>query len=90
MISTSGATYRQIDHWTNKGWLLTYERPEGAGSGFPKEWPDAQAEKARRMVALIKVGFAPWSAEQIADHADGTRVSLTDFAVLEIGAVDTE
>ena len=52
MVKHSGASYRQIDHWTAKGHL---DCPEaGQGSGSARHWSAVERDVARLMVRLTK------------------------------------
>lgn len=64
---TANITGRQMDHWYRKGWLISFDRPEGAGTGVPMEWPIRTVRKATMMSALVKAGFVPERAHQIAE-----------------------
>lgn len=60
----TGITYRQLDHWVVKGWLL----PDTGrtGQGVPREWPERELRIARAMVRLVDAGMRPDVAAVIA------------------------
>ena len=62
-----GITYRQLDHWTNRGWLHAEDRPS-ATSGVPRTWPAGELEVAHRMAVLINAGVTPEAAHHAARH----------------------
>ena len=64
---SAGITGRQMDHWYRKGWLISFDRNPEQGSGVPIEWPIRTVRKAILMSALIKAGFVPERAHQIAE-----------------------
>ena len=53
-----GVTYRQLDHWTRKGYIRPKHR-QGRynGSGFPREWSDLELDVARTIARLVEIGF---------------------------------
>jgi hypothetical protein len=55
-----GLTYRQVDHWTARGWLrCDVQHP---GSGKLRRWPVTELEHARLMRRMTDVGLEPWAA----------------------------
>jgi hypothetical protein len=62
-------TARQMDHWYRRGWLVTFERLPQDGSGTPIEWPERTVRKAVLMGHLVRSGFRPEKANQIAEHS---------------------
>ena len=61
----AGISYRQLDHWIRRGWVI----PDGEaspGSGFPREWTDAEALVVRVMGRLVRAGLPPHMAHEIA------------------------
>lgn len=66
LISVTGLTYRQVDHWTRQG-LLRPNPGSGVGSGNPRTYPDLEVEKAQAMAALRDAGF---DLVHIAEHID--------------------
>lgn len=64
----SGLTYRQLNLWSDKGYL----KPEGQGlgSGYYREWPVGERRKALLMARLVSAGVArPELAYRIAREA---------------------
>ncbi len=68
VLAVTGATYRQLDHWSRRGWL----RPDGGGrgSGRPREWSRTEVEVATTMVRLVAAGITPEAAHRAA-RGDG-------------------
>ncbi len=72
-----GPSYRQIDHWTRKGYLQAYG---GGGQGHVRRWPRGERDVAAMMHRLVTAGFSPEIAHTVArnggDHelAPGIRV----------------
>lgn len=77
----AGITGRQMDHWYRKGWLISFDRPNGTGSGVPIDWPIRTVRKAVIMSALIKAGFVPERAHQIAEKNLNRPVSSYPYTV---------
>ncbi len=72
-----GPSYRQIDHWTRRGYL----RAEGGtGQGHTRRWPARERDVAAMMYRLVTARIPPEVAHEIAraggDHelAPGIRV----------------
>lgn len=64
----SGVTYRQLDYWTRRGWIVPIERTH-AGSGHPRTYPPAAVVKARIMGSLVSLfAMAPDRASAIAEE----------------------
>lgn len=64
MIRHTGASARQIDHWTSQGYLRC---PDGSGSGHARHWPAVERDIARLMIRLTKTaGFSPSAAAYLA------------------------
>jgi hypothetical protein len=63
----AGITGRQMDHWYRHGWLISFERRKGDGSGTPIEWPERTMRKAVLMGILIGSGFTPIRAHNLAE-----------------------
>lgn len=68
LIRFAEISYRQLDYWTTRGYLTTYQSAN-PGSGSVREYPFAQAKKARLMKCLIELGFELHLAEKIAAFA---------------------
>lgn len=65
LCADAGITYRQLDHWINKGWISDGGNP---GSGVPRDFSNPKAiEKVRLMGRLTRAGFPAKRASDIAD-----------------------
>lgn len=79
VVDLPEVSYRQLDHWTRRGWL----RPEHkGGSGRVRHWPSEELFVAQRMGRLVKAGIvAPVAArvarEGVADLGYGVRIEVT-------------
>lgn len=63
LTERAGISPRQLTYWAERGFI----HPEGnGGSGNPWEWPESEAEIARRMGRLTA---AEWSVEAAARYA---------------------
>lgn len=63
----TGATYRQLDYWTRKGWLAPTDHEAAApGSGYPRHWTGREQQIAHLMVRLSHVGIIGDRAARIA------------------------
>lgn len=70
LLRYASITYRQLDHWCTKGWLVPYGRgSQNPGIGNDREFSREQADKARLMSCLISSGFVTHQAEKIAQAA---------------------
>lgn len=65
-VFATGATYRQLDHWINRGWLRVPHRPGGTGSGYHRHWTTEELAVAATMARLVKARIPPDVAERIA------------------------
>lgn len=81
----AGLTYRQLDYWTNAGYLVLDR--ESAGSGHSRSWPGSELKVARMMASLTKAGFIVKVAHEIArlgpgvnDLSDTVRVVVRERA----------
>lgn len=80
-------TYRQCDYWVRLGFL----RPECAmgGSGTHRRWPLAELGVARRMGALVKLGFPLEAAHDVARSGE-SRTQVAPGIWLEFGPALSE
>jgi hypothetical protein len=62
-------SYRQLDHWCTKGYLVPAGRDRNPGTGQSREFPWEMVKKARLMSCLIKLGFEVQLAEKVATFA---------------------
>lgn len=81
-MADAGLTYRQLDYWTNKGYL--YSTNSGCGSGHERHWPDSELRVAATMRRLVEAGLTVKAAHTVArggsELAPGVRV-LVDSGV---------
>lgn len=63
----SGLTYRQIDHWTTRGWLVA--ETASPGTGFRRCYRYRELRVARIACRLIAVGFKTETAVSLARAA---------------------
>lgn len=68
MLTTTGLTYRQLDHWTRRGWLHEAERA-GTGPGYRRRWLPGERDVADVMARLVDLGLAPDKAVTVARAA---------------------
>lgn len=70
-LIAEGMTYRQIEYWCRKGYLLV----ESTGSGVAREWPAREVRVARLMHQLTGAGLTASVAADLArrttDHREG-------------------
>ena len=64
MLQRSGVSYRQLDHWTTKGWLQLTTASRGTGTS--RDWAEREDYVAMTMNALVRIGL---KAEQAAVFA---------------------
>jgi DNA-binding transcriptional MerR regulator len=85
-ILKKGLTYRQLDHWTRRGWL----RPQhDGGTGNARVWPETELRIADLMRRLTRAGIAPEQAAQAARaHQEGR--ALVRLAPGIVLAIDTD
>jgi len=79
MQRETGLTYRQLDHWTRRGWLT----PDNAhaGTGTSRLWNRSDLLVGRLMAHLGAAGFAPDIAY---DHALRLLAAPTRPAQIEL------
>jgi hypothetical protein len=68
-LGVLGLSYRQLDHWTRKGWVRADDPTPG--SGKRRTWDDHELAIAARMVRLIDAGFVVGKAAEIARWRTG-------------------
>jgi hypothetical protein len=81
LVQVTGATFRQLDFWTRKGWL----RPDGGvGTGYSRDFGGDEIRVAKVMARLVNAGVSPEAAHRAArgdgELAPGVRVDV-DLAV---------
>jgi hypothetical protein len=82
VAAAAGISYRQLDHWTRRGYL----RPAadtGNGSGRWREWSTAELAAACLMAALTRAGLEPRAAALIA-RSGRSRVDLAPGIAIEL------
>lgn len=62
----AGVTYRQLDYWIRQGYLKPIRT---GGTGHQHEWPKTELSVARWMGRLVKAGFTPEAAAELARTA---------------------
>lgn len=63
LLDKANITYRQLDHWTRKGWVHAYG---GLGSGTSRSYSGAEIDIVVLMADLIRVGISAEKAATIA------------------------
>jgi hypothetical protein len=81
----AGITARQMDHWYHKGWLVSFDRRPGDGSGVPLEWSSRECDKATIMSNLIGAGFTPESAHDLAQRCLNRIIGSDDAYMITAG-----
>jgi len=71
VVTATGATYRQIDHWSTVGYLAPEN--QGHGTGSLRYFLLDDVDLARRIRELVDLGMSP----------AGARALLTDRSVLD-------
>jgi hypothetical protein len=71
LIDDGRLTYRQLDHWTKRGWLRA-EQP-GQGSGYHRTW-----SREERAVAMLMLRFTDAGLRHQAAH-DAARAVLASL-----------
>jgi DNA-binding transcriptional MerR regulator len=64
MLTEVGLTYRKLDYWSRRGYLVS-ERAK-PGSGHPRTWSSDEIAVARAICRLTGVGFTLSAAAKIA------------------------
>lgn len=82
-MTDTGASRRQIDYWTGRGWLDAV--PGSGGTGRARRWPASEVEVCRRMVRLVDVGIDPGVAAALA-RGDAPTVSAFFMALVGVAA----
>lgn len=57
-------SYRQLDHWFNKGWIP--DAPAVEGTGTARQWLPRHVEFLKIMGDLVRAGVYPEKAHQMA------------------------
>ena len=80
MLELSGASYRQLDHWSRHGAGILRPYKHATGAGHPRRWSPEEAAVARCITGLTRLGIELEVAARIARErdADGyARVQLS-------------
>ena len=73
----AGITYRQLDHWTTRGYIAPADAQDrNPGTGKVREWTRHGAETARRIRTLVELGFTLPIAVDVA-HGPPSAVHTT-------------
>ena len=70
MLALSGATYRQLDHWSRGGRILRPFQHATGGAGHPRRWSHQDAQVARCITGLTRLGIDLEVAARIARERD--------------------
>lgn len=62
-----GITYRQVDYWTNRGYLRAVNAAPGYGA--KRRWPGAERDIAQLMIRFIAAGLSVEAAAKAAREA---------------------
>lgn len=65
LVHQTGATARQIDHWTSRGYIPVSGPGANPGGGIRRAWTPAEAEFISLMVDLVNVGVQPKEASAL-------------------------
>jgi hypothetical protein len=63
VVDLPEVTYRQLDHWSRKGWLRPNHK---GGSGRVRHWPSEELFVASRMGRLVRAGVVASVAARVA------------------------
>lgn len=69
MIDRADISYRQLQMWTEKGWLVCEHR---GGSGRRRVWSHAEAQVAVDMGVFVRAGVEPSTAAHLARQLQAT------------------
>jgi hypothetical protein len=73
LVAATGATAKQVDHWTRGGYLHPIAR-ERATNGVRRRWPASERDVCERMLYLVEAGLSVALAHDVARH-DGPYVA---------------
>lgn len=74
-------SYRQVDYWTRCGYLQPGR--DKTGSGYPRDYDEAQVKRVWMMGQLVDVGFTPLGAYTVARQLE-TRCMASLGRVLHV------
>lgn len=66
LAARAGITYRQLDVWTNSGYLRPLPRKVSVRGGVPRQYPLEEQRIAMWMARLVDAGMTPAAACRIA------------------------
>mgnify|MGYP000332327782 CR=1 FL=1 len=81
-MARTGLTFRQIDHWCRREYLIPLPR-EVESSGVPREFPSGELQIALRMRDLINCGFTVPVAAKLA-RGDKSLMMLVDLTLAAV------
>jgi DNA-binding transcriptional MerR regulator len=55
LIRMAGITYRQLDHWSRRGFIET----KHPGNGRQRQWDEDETERTLMLARLVRAGFEP-------------------------------
>lgn len=64
LAAVPGLTYRQLDHWLNRGFIRA--RDPHPGSGVARSLTPGEVKVLQTMYLLVQAGFAPDRAARLA------------------------
>lgn len=68
LVALSGASYRQIDHWTRRGYLVSHERNPGKGNRHSYSIPEMYVA---RVLVVIAGWCEPKTTKRVARRVRG-------------------
>jgi hypothetical protein len=60
VMEMTGASYRQVDHWSRKGWIQGM--PREVGCGYQRVWTPEMVEEVRWLLRASKAFLGPAGA----------------------------
>lgn len=88
-----GLSYRKLDHWTRRGYLICVGKAS-PGSGAPRSWPAGELLVAAYMLLLVEAGLTVSAAARAArargQLADGITVAVSCTTWSVVGEVYNE
>lgn len=97
LAQETAATFRQLDYWRHRGWVLpshtlipgnagrTTIEPwplDGAGSGRVALYDTDAADNAHRFAVLVHAGITPWMCARVLNVLAGTEPDPDETAVM--------
>jgi DNA-binding transcriptional MerR regulator len=78
-LAQHGLSYRQLDYWTTRGYIVAYE--SNPGSGRAREWQHGELELAALMAKLVRHGMTvPAAAKLVRERQHVAREVLAVLA----------